>query len=183
MILKIGKNYYESKIMAVSYSAINDCLDEKDALSDVIVLERDVNNNITYISTNTYKLNKLSVKLSQNFLKYVSKKFEQKIDVPLGAFTGINILSGFGKSIKMDLIVITSVKCEFYSEFSEAGINQTRHVMKLFVTPKAKIISQKKTYVQETKVEIILFDSLIIGKVPDTYLKGEILGNSLSKNN
>lgn len=175
IVLNIGVNYYRSKIMTVSYEAIGQCFNEKSELENVITIEKDNDNNINYVSCNSYKLNLLTSSLSTKFKEYFNKAFSDGVAVPMGAFSGLSIFSGFGKEVKMDLIVITSVKCEFYSEFQEAGINQTRHIMKLFIIPTASIISHRKTFSQTEKIEVILYDNLIIGKVPAAYLNGNVL--------
>ncbi len=175
IILNVGANYYNSKILNIAYSSLGDCLKDKSELENVVIIERDKDDNINYISSNTYKLNLLATTLAQNFKDSFNKSFSGGVSVPVGAFTGISLFSGIGKNVKMNLIVITNVKCEFYTEFKEAGINQTRHVLKLFVIPTANIVTHKKSIVKTEKIEVILYDNLIIGKVPSTYLNGKIL--------
>ena len=183
IILKTGKSYYKSKIMAISYDAIGKCLDDKNKLEDLILIEKDKNNNVSYISANTYKINSLAIEISQNYLKIITNTFDKGIPIPLGAFTGIGLISGIGKNINVKLVMITSVKCEFISEFEEMGINQTRHLLKLNVYTTADIMCQQKSIKTDSQISIILFDNLIVGKVPNTYLDGKILGNAISKNN
>ncbi len=183
ILLQTGKSYYKSRIMAISYDAINDCLKDKNKLEDLILIEKDSSNNVSYISANTYKINSLAIDISQNYLKIVSSSFEKGIPIPLGAFTGIGFFSGIGKEILVRLVVITSVMCEFVSEFEEMGINQTRHLLKLKVYTTADIVCQHKNTKTNSEISIILFDNLIVGKVPTTYLNGKILGNATSKNN
>ena len=60
------------------------------------------------------------------------------------------------------------------TDVKESGINQTRHSLKLLIIPQAKIISQNKTHLVENEIEVIIFDNLILGKVPETYLNGKI---------
>ncbi len=180
--MQTGKSYYKSKIMAISYQAIDESLHNKDRLEDLILIEKDTSNNISYISANTYKINSLAVEISQSYLKTVTSSFEKGIPIPLGAFTGIGFLSGIGKNIYVRLVIISSVKCEFVSKFEEMGINQTRHMLKLNVYTTADIVCQHKNTKIESEISIILFDNLIVGKVPNTYLNGKILGNATSKN-
>ena len=182
-ILKTGKSYYKSKIMAISYDAIGKCLSSKEKLEDLILIEKDKNNNVSYISANTYKINNLAIEISQNYLKIINNAFDKGIPIPIGAFTGIGLISGFGKNINVKLVTITSVKCEFISEFEEMGINQTRHLLKLNVYTTADIVCQQSGMKTDSQISIILFDNLIVGKVPNTYLDGKILGNAISKNN
>lgn len=183
IILKTGKSYYKSKIMAISYDAIGKCLSNKEKLEDLILIEKDKNNNVSYISANTYKINNLAIEISQNYLKIINNAFDKGIPIPIGAFTGIGLISGFGKNINVKLVTITSVKCEFVSEFEEMGINQTRHLLKLNVYTTADIVCQQSSTKTDSQISIILFDNLIVGKVPNTYLDGKILGNAISKNN
>lgn len=183
IILKTGKSYYKSKIMAISYDAIGKCLSSKEKLEDLILIEKDKNNNVSYISANTYKINNLAIEISQNYLKIINNAFDKGIPIPIGAFTGIGLISGFGKNINVKLVTITSVKCEFVSEFEEMGINQTRHLLKLNVYTTADIVCQQSSTETDSQISIILFDNLIVGKVPNTYLDGKILGNAISKNN
>ena len=133
LVLNSGKSIYKSKIMAVSYEAIDKSLNQNERLENLILIEKDTSNNISYISANTYKINSLAIDISKNFLEYVSTSFDKGIPIPIGAFTGIGLFSGIGKKIMVKLVVVTSVKCEIVSEFQEMGINQTRHLLKLNV--------------------------------------------------
>lgn len=182
IVVNTGKSIYKSKIMAISYDAIDKSISENERLDNMILIEKDKDNNISYISANTYKINALAVKISKNYMGYITQAFTKGLPIPLGAFTGIGIFSGIGKKIMVKLVVISSVKCEFLSEFQEMGINQTRHILKINVYTNADITCQYKTESVSSSISIILFDNLIVGKVPQTYLSGKILGNATSKN-
>ena len=182
MVMQTGKSYYKSKIMAISYETISDCL-KKEELEDLIVIEKDTENNVSYVTSNTYKINSVAIEISKSFIQKISKKFENGVPIPLGAFTGIKLISGIGKKINVKLVVISSVKCEFVSEFKEMGINQTRHMLKINVVTFAEIVCQHKTESVKSEISVILFDNLIVGKVPSTYLSGKILGDATVKNN
>ena len=183
IVLNSGKSLYKSKIMAISYEAIGKSLENTERLENLILIEKDTSNNISYISANTYKINSLAVEISKSFLQIISNSFKDGLPIPLGAFTGIGLFSGVGKEIMVKLVVITSVKCEFISEFQEMGINQTRHLLKLNVYTNADLVCQYRKESVSSNISIILFDNLIVGKVPTTYLSGKILGDATTKNN
>ena len=115
--------------MAISYEAIDVSIGDKEELNNLILIEKDKDNNVSFISTNSYKVNMIALKIAKNYKNIIKTEFDKGVYVPLGAFTGLNILSGYGKKIKSKLIIIDSVKCEFESSFSEMGINQTRHIL------------------------------------------------------
>ena len=178
LIIKVGKSKYQSKIMAFSYDAIDFAITDKEKLSDLILIEKDDSNNVSFISTNTYKVNQIALEIAKNFKYKVQAEFDKGLSIPLGAFTGIDFFCGYGKNVLVKLVTITSVKCEFISDFIEMGINQTRHILKINVITNAEIICQYKSKRVESNVVVYLFDNLIIGKVPNTYLNGKILGSA-----
>ena len=180
LVVKVGAEVYKSKIMAISYDAIESSFNDKEELNKLILIEKDNNNNINFISTNTYRINKLAIEVSKKFKKNIQQEFDKGIFVPLGAFFGIDLFSGVGKLIKVKLISISYVKCDFVSDFKEMGINQTRHILYLKVNSQARVFCNRKSKIVESKISIILFDNLIIGKVPNTYLNGKILGSGIS---
>lgn len=178
LVIKVGKSKYQSKIMAFSYDAIDYAITDKDKLNDLILIEKDSSNNISFISTNTYKVNQIALEIAKNFKNRVQKDFDKGLYIPLGAFTGIDFFSGYGKKVNVKLVTITSVKCEFISDFIEMGINQTRHILKINVQTNAEIICQYKSKRVESNISVYLFDNLIVGKVPNAYLNGKILGSA-----
>lgn len=56
---------------------------------------------------------------------------EAGVKVPLGAFSGIEALSGFGPPVTFKLLPVGAAHCSFRSAFTSAGINQTRHAVYL----------------------------------------------------
>lgn len=178
VVINVAKSQFQSKIMAISYEAIDVAIGDKEELNNLIFVEKDSDNNVSFISTNSYKVNLIALKIAKNYKNLIKNEFDKGVFIPIGAFSGLNILSGYGKRINSKLITITNVKCEFISSFSEMGINQTRHVLKINVYTTAEIICQYKTKIVKSDVCVYLFDNLIVGKVPNTYLNGKILGQA-----
>ena len=94
--------------------------------------------------------------------------------MPLGVFSGIGILQGVGTKIKMPLVVISSIKCEVISTFESAGINQTRHTLYVDVTPDASVITKVTNKKLVDNIRVMIYDNVIIGKVPEAYLNGNV---------
>ena len=126
------------------------------------------------ITSDAYKFNSLTTSLADNVSEYMLDYINDGIDVPIGVFTGIGILQGYGKNVKMPLIAINSVKCEVVSTFESAGINQTRHTLYVDVTPDVSVITTISTKKFVDNIRVMIYDNFIMGKVPDVYLTGTV---------
>ena len=56
------------------------------------------------------------------------------------------------------------------SGFEEAGINQTNHKLYLTVCSNVSVILPLENKVVDTQTQILIAESIIVGKIPDTYL-------------
>lgn len=174
MLVKIGEASYQGVLSTASYYAINKTLSDKYNYSELFKVHKDSNGKITMITSDSYKFNVLTVSLAESVGEYMNNYVSAGVDVPIGVFTGIRLLQGFGKSVKMKLIVIHSVKCDVVSKFESAGINQTRHTLYLVVTPDASVVTRVSTKKIVDKITVMLYDNVIIGEVPEVYLASSI---------
>ena len=144
---------------------------------DLVSIERDAAGDITAVSANALKINKIArdaASISQANLKNLSLN---GIPVPLGALTGIEALAGFGPRIHIRIIPVSSVTCAFSSEFESVGINQTKHSIYLNVVADISIVMPSRTEKFAVKTDILVCECVLVGEVPDVYLQGDIFGN------
>jgi sporulation protein YunB len=128
------------------------------------------------ITSNSYEVNLLATKIANETYDFLDEKTKLGVNVPLGVFTGIRLISGYGKTIKMKLISTSSVKCEIRSEFTEAGINQTRHALYLDINCEVNIVTKTNSKRITDKISVLVYDNLIIGKVPSVFINSQIIG-------
>lgn len=174
MLIKIGEASYTGVLSTASYYAIDKTIDEKFNYENLFNIHKNEQGEITMITADSYKFNNLTVSLADNVSKFMTEYINNGIDVPIGVFTGIGILQGVGKKIKMPLIAINSVKCDVISSFETAGINQTRHTLFLDVTPDVSVITKISSKNISDKIRVMVYDNVIIGKVPEMYLSGTV---------
>lgn len=168
-LVKIGKANFEAEISTASYVAIGKTLNAN-LLSDVYEIIKDADGAIVMISANAFKLNMLSKTLAEECLKTYAVLANGGVSVPVGAFTGIAFLSGFGFGVNMKLVTVKSVKCEFVSKFESAGINQTKQSLYLKIIPDCAVVCGLKKEIIVGEIEYLCYENYLIGKVPDTYL-------------
>lgn len=165
---------------SITTVAVNDAiyytLSDRVRYEDLVNVDRDAQGNILAITSNSFQINRIArdaAYMSQQNLKQMS---EDGIEIPLGAFTGIEAWAGFGPHITMKIIPISNVECRFVSEFEEAGINQTKHSIYLEIVADISIIMPSGTSNFASLTQVLICESVLVGKVPETYLQADIFG-------
>ena len=171
----------EATMRSCTTVAVNDAvyytLSDEMRYEDLVTITRNEEGEIIAVSANALKINKIArdtASISQSNLKNLSLN---GIPIPLGALTGIEAFAGLGPSIQFRIIPVSSVSCAFSSIFESVGINQTKHSIYLNVIADISIVMPSKTENFAVTTDILVGESVVIGKVPDTYLQSDIFGN------
>lgn len=178
IVVSLAEKTFDSIISSASYHAVDIIVEEKYRYSDLVDIKTDSSGNVGMIITDSYAVNKLAATAAIKAYAYLSEKIEKGVEVPLGAFTGIRLISGFGAKVRMKVISVASVKCDFVSEFAQAGINQTRHSLYLNINCVVNVVTKTKTKKINDKITVLVFDNLIIGKVPNVVVTPITIGKS-----
>ena len=180
-VTKVLISISEATMRAFTTVAINDAvyytMSDGVRYEDLVSIERDSAGDITAVSANALKINKIArdaASISQANLKNLSLN---GIPIPLGALTGIEALAGFGPRIHIRIIPVSSVTCAFSSEFESVGINQTKHSVYLNVIADISIVMPSRTEKFAVTTDILVCECVLVGEVPDVYLQGDIFGN------
>jgi sporulation protein YunB len=89
---------------------------------------------------------------------------------------------GRGPDIRINIYPIGAIVCTFSSVFTQAGINQTNHKIYVNVTSSINVVLPIHNKRIESTTQILICESVIIGKVPHFYLDGGGMGNLLNLN-
>ncbi len=177
LLLDLGEANYSGMLSSASYYAISESLKNQIAYEDLITIEKDANDKVTMIKTDAYKFNSLTSKIADEVSNYFKKEMSKGVAVPIGAFTGLKMFSGFGKKVYMPLITVTSIKCDVVSSFESVGINQTRHSLYVSIVPEVYIVTRFKTRDLKDDIKVMIFDNFITGEVPEMYFAGKIFSS------
>jgi sporulation protein YunB len=167
---QISEYRVKSIITRVVSNAVSDNFPEDIDYSDIVSISKDGNGNITSIQTDIAKLNRIFANASMSVQNQLSDLSDEKISIPLGAVLGETIFAARGPDINIRIIPVGSVETDFKSEFSSAGINQTKHrIYILFKTEMGVAIPfvEKKTIVTTS---LPIAETVIVGDVPDFYI-------------
>ena len=170
----------EASMRSITTVAVNDAvyytLSDKIRYEELISVSRDGEGQITGITSNSFEINRIARDTAYMSQQNLTKMSEAGVNVPLGAFFGIEAWAGFGPSINIKIIPISNVECRFATTFAEAGVNQTKHSIYLDIVADISIIMPSGTRNFASLTEVLICESILVGKVPDTYLQADIFG-------
>ena len=124
---------------------------------------------ISAIETNVTGISRLRADSILNIRGEISDIDRMTLDIPLGNLAGGMLLTGRGFPVRIKLVPIGDVSGEIYSEFSETGINQTLHRIYLRVRISMNMIVASDTVRLELADDILVAETVIVGRVPDAY--------------
>ena len=121
----------------------------------LISLEKDNEGHITAVKSNMAEFNRLQSAVLADVLQRLSEVSTRELAIPLGSLTGSPLLAGRGP--------------HFENAFASAGINQTRHEIRLVVDVYVSVLLPGFSTVTKVTNRCAVAETVIVGSVPDTY--------------
>ena len=154
-------------------NAIADIMRNGDYSADYFVtFEKSEAGEITAISSNMARINALSAKILDRIVGATDTHM-LTVNIPVGNLTGVSLLMGRGPKVPVKIITMTSSRVEFNNSIVTAGINQTKHQINLEVIVDIDILIPWGTESTQVITEVLIADTIVVGRVPDTYLSME----------
>lgn len=171
IVVKLSEEKIRSLATKTISRVVGDVMVEDEVNYDRIV-------NITYSSDNEVEFVEVdSVEVNliiRDITKRVQDEFEnlgkEGIKISLGTFSGIPFLYNLGPQVSVRLVPIGIVNTSINSNFTSAGLNQTLHRLNFMVSANIGMILPGKSQNFVTELEVMLCESIIVGKIPQIYL-------------
>ena len=183
-VTNVLKSIAEASMRSITTVAVNDAvyytLSDKLRYEDLVGIERSDGGEIQAISSNAFQINRIARDTAYMSQENLNKMSEDGVEVPLGALSGVEAWAGFGPKIHLKIIPISNVSCKFVSKFDAAGINQTKHSIYLEIVADISIIMPSGTSNFASLTEVLVCESVLVGKVPETYLQADICGEGFT---
>lgn len=177
-ILEIAQVQVQSEATRAINEAIAAVFEHVD-YKTLVCVEKNADNEITMLSANSAMVNILARNTSLLTQSKVNSLFQDDIEIPLGTLSGIPLLSERGPIVCVQVSPIGTVNCTFLSKFETAGINQTLHRIYVNVNSKIDLIVPTMHQTVEISTPILICETVIVGKVPDTFLQGNLFWNEV----
>ncbi len=137
----------------------------------IVYFEKDLNGRITALKTNMSEVNRLKTDILNIINDEILALDTSDIGVPLGSFFLPEFFSGKGPAIPVHILSIRNSDAVFYSNFSQAGINQTLHQLTMEVSVDVAVLVLGQTSSFTMTSEVVVAETVIVGDVPDTFLQ------------
>ena len=138
--------------------------------NDLITFEKDGQGQITALQTNMAEFNRIQSAIVDDVLSRMSEVSTTDLAIPLGTLTGSAILAGRGPVFRVRMQFVGSSTARFENEFTEAGINQTKHRIILSVDVSVSILLPGFSTYTKVSNDFTVAETVIVGTVPGSYV-------------
>ena len=137
--------------------------------SDLVRLEKDENGFVTAIYANMGRINLLRSEIAGEVLRQIMDKDKAELRLPLGNILGGILFSGRGPGLPVRILSVERVKADLSSRFTSAGINQTLHQIRVELQVTVRVLVPGGLTTGSVAVRIPVAETLLLGRVPDSY--------------
>ena len=137
--------------------------------TDVVRVLYDERGRVSMLQADSAHMNRIAADAASTAQSYLARIGETEIGIPLGTLFGDPILAGFGPVTRIKVIPAGSVTSSFSTNFSAAGINQTRHEISLRLTADVSVVVPVGARDISVSVTVPIAESIIVGDVPRDY--------------
>lgn len=171
----------EATVRAAATESVNDAVSQTLTWNNIdysklVTVTRGEDDRVLSLEANAQSVNLLARQTVTLSMANLSAACEEGVKVPIGVFTGIEFLAGFGPDVTFKIIPVGSVSCDFRSSFVSAGLNQTLHSIYMDVTATVSVVMPSRTQEISVPTQVLICESVVVGEIPDAYLNGDIFG-------
>ena len=173
----------KTQITNATSDLINDAIDRQIEAGDIhydriVYFEKDLNGRITALKTNMSEVNRLKTSTLNSINDEILALDTSDLGIPLGSLILSEVMAGKGPQIPVEILSIRNSDAYFTSNFTQAGINQTRHQLSMSVLVDVSVLVLGETASFTVSSEVVVAETIIVGDVPDTFFQtGGIYGS------
>lgn len=163
----------ETRVRNATSDMINDAIDKQIETDDIhydriVYFEKDLNGDITALKTNMSEVNRLKTSILNIINDEILQMDTANIGIPIGSLILPEVFSGRGPVLPVSILSIRNSDASFSSDFCEAGINQTLHKLNMQVCVDVAVLVLGQTNYFTISSQVVVAETIIIGRVPDT---------------
>lgn len=136
---------------------------------DLVTIERNSDGDVAAISTNMARINLLQTEIASYVMEKLSDQMKTSIKIPFGNLVGGTIMSGRGPDIPVRILSVSNFYTDFSNDFTEAGINQTRHRIIIDFEVEIDMLIPGGTVRESIDASVVVAETVIVGDVPNTF--------------
>ena len=155
---------------AVEQWAARDLQERGVDYSDFVTITRNEAGEITALSADMARLNLLRAELSAHLLERL-EDIQLELTVPVGSLLPFEPTWARGPELHLRALALGTASAEFESEFTSAGINQTRHRLWLELSVPVTVLLPGGGEELTVDSRLCVAETVIVGQVPQTWFQ------------
>lgn len=162
----------EAKIIstqAINHTVFDELTKQDSDYSNLVHIERGDDGKVLAITSDIQKMNKLKAAISMAIQDKISNNNIACSSVPLGTLINTDIFSGRGPRVPLKISLSGAVITNFKSNFTSAGINQTKHMIYLNVQTKIYVFIPGYPSYTCVNTDVLIAETVIVGAVPEVF--------------
>lgn len=170
------RNLAETQVRNSTSDLINDAIERQ--IEDgsiqydrIVYFEKDLEGRITALKTNMSEVNRLKTDILNIINDEILALDTSDLGIPIGNLILPEMLSGRGPNIPVNIISIRNSDAAFYSNFTEAGINQTLQQLTMDVSVDVAVLVLGQATNFTVSSQVVVAETIIVGQVPQTLLQ------------
>ena len=137
----------------------------------LVYLEKDAQGRVTALKTNIGEMNRMKTELLAAMDEGVEDISVEEMGVPIGNFFLPELFSGKGFRLPVRILSVSTSDAAFENCFSEAGINQTLHQIRMNIVVNLSVLTPTGTVRTQVLTDVVVAETVIVGSVPSQYVR------------
>ncbi|MBQ8359220.1 MAG: sporulation protein YunB [Oscillospiraceae bacterium] len=166
----------QTQVKNATSDLINDAIDAQISSGTIqydrmVYFEKDLEGKITALKTNMSEVNRLKTDLLNLINDEILAMDSDHLGIPLGSLILPEVFGRKGPVIPVQILTIRNSEADFFSEFSQAGINQTLQKLTMQVSVDVAVLVLGKVDDFTISSQVVIAETVIVGQVPDMFLQ------------
>ena len=136
----------------------------------IIYFEKDVDGRITALKTNMSEVNRLKTEILSAMNQGIEDISVGELNIPIGNFIFPELFSGKGFAVPVRILSVSTSDANFENHFSEAGINQTLHQIRMNILVNLSVLTPTGAVQTTVSTDVVVAETVIVGTVPERYV-------------
>lgn len=137
----------------------------------LVYLEKDAQGRVTALKTNIGEMNRMKTELLAAMDEGVEDISVEEMGIPIGNFFLPELFSGKGFRLPVRILSVSTSDAAFENCFSEAGINQTLHQIRMNIVVNLSVLTPTGTVRTQVLTDVVVAETVIVGSVPSQYVR------------
>ena len=166
----------QTQVKNATSDLINDAIDRQISNGTIqydrmVYFEKDLEGKITALKTNMSEVNRLKTDLLNLINDEILAMDSDHLGIPLGSLLLPEVFGGKGPAIPVQILTIRNSEASFFSEFSQAGINQTLQKLNMQVSVDVAVLVLGRVDDFTISSQVVIAETVIVGQVPEMFLQ------------